>query len=163
MHSSVSITIFSSTVTRELTSCAFSYRYLRGTGWKPLETIQRLESTLKWRREFGLYTHLTADRVEREVRPFLQYPFPTHVSNSLEYDQAKSGTQILSGYDTRGRPAFYMIPSKQTWNTTSETRHLQFAVYMLERCIDLMPPGVEYVPADTPSAQIPSHSPTTYL
>lgn len=97
-------------------------RFLRGSRWKPLETIQRLETTLKWRREFGLYTHLTPDRVEKE---------------------AKNGTQILLGHDTQGRPAFYMIPNKQTWNTSNESRHLQYSVFMLERCIDLMPPGVE--------------------
>lgn len=96
-------------------------RFLRGSRWKPHETIKRLENTLKWRREFGFYTHLTPGRVEKE---------------------AQSGTQIILGYDTQGCPAFYIIPSKQIWN---ESRCLQYTVFMLERCIDLMPPGVEYV------------------
>lgn len=96
-------------------------RFLRGSRWKPHETIKRLENTLKWRREFGFYTHLTPGRVEKE---------------------AQSGTQIILGYDTQGCPAFYMIPSKQIWN---ESRCLQYTVFMLERCIDLMPPGVETI------------------
>jgi hypothetical protein len=35
-----------------------------------------------------------------------------------------------------------MIPSRQ--NTTEGPRQVQYTVYMLERCIDLMGPGVEY-------------------
>ncbi|KXN81534.1 CRAL-TRIO domain-containing protein C23B6.04c [Leucoagaricus sp. SymC.cos] len=99
-------------------------RFLRGAKWKPLEAIKRLEDTLKWRREFGLYTSLTADCVEKEAR---------------------SGTQILLGHDTQGRPAFYMKPGKPALDTSNELRHLQLVVYMLERCIDLMPPGVETI------------------
>lgn len=37
-----------------------------------------------------------------------------------------------------------MLPSRQ--NTDESTRQLQFAVWMLERAIDVMGPGVEYVP-----------------
>ncbi|KAJ3576467.1 hypothetical protein NP233_g420 [Leucocoprinus birnbaumii] len=99
-------------------------RFLRGSRWKPSETIQRIENTLKWRREFGLYTKLTPECVEKD---------------------GKNGTQILLGYDTQGRPGFYMIPNKQSWNSSNESRHLQYCVFMLERCIDLMPPGVEAV------------------
>jgi hypothetical protein len=37
-----------------------------------------------------------------------------------------------------------MIPSRQ--NTEEPTRQVQFTVWMLERTIDMMGPGVEYVP-----------------
>jgi len=47
----------------------------------------------------------------------------------------------MFGYDVVGKPAFYMIPSRQ--NTNEATRQIQFAVWMLERGIDLMEPGVE--------------------
>ena len=119
--------------------CLLIFRFLRGSRWKPHETIKRLENTLKWRREFGFYTHLTPGRVEKEVcrdDSFLE------ASAETDTLQAQSGTQIILGYDTQGCPAFYMIPSKQIWN---ESRCLQYTVFMLERCIDLMPPGVEYV------------------
>lgn len=46
-------------------------RFLRGTKWKVPDTIQRLENTLKWRRDFGLYTSLNAAHVEPEVRSSL--------------------------------------------------------------------------------------------
>ena len=41
-------------------------RYLRATKWDVVKAIERLESTLKWRREFGVYTH-TPEYLEPEV------------------------------------------------------------------------------------------------
>ena len=41
-------------------------RYLRATKWDVEKAIGRLESTLKWRREFGVYTH-TPEYLEPEV------------------------------------------------------------------------------------------------
>jgi len=49
----------------------------------------------------------------------------------------------LFGYDSTGKPALYMIPSRQ--NTTEAPRQIDYAVWMLERTIDLMEPGVESV------------------
>ncbi|KAF5367525.1 hypothetical protein D9758_003628 [Tetrapyrgos nigripes] len=96
-------------------------RYLRATKWKSADAcIQRIESTLKWRREFGIYDKITSSYIEPE---------------------AVTGKEILFGYDTYGRPAFYMIPSRQ--NTNEATRQVEFAVWMLERAIDLMDEGVE--------------------
>ncbi|KAF6764056.1 CRAL-TRIO domain-containing protein [Ephemerocybe angulata] len=95
-------------------------RFLRASKWKTETAIQRLENTLKWRREYGLYDKLTAEHVEPE---------------------ALTGKEILYGFDTKGKPGFYMIPSRQ--NTEESPRQVEFAVFMLERCIDLMQPGVE--------------------
>jgi hypothetical protein len=41
-------------------------RYLRASKWKVDVAIQRLEATLKWRREYGMYETVPAD-VEPEV------------------------------------------------------------------------------------------------
>jgi len=41
--------------------------YLRCAKWNEKEAIKRLESTLKWRREFGVYDVVTAEQVEPEV------------------------------------------------------------------------------------------------
>ncbi|KAF8349173.1 CRAL-TRIO domain-containing protein, partial [Amanita rubescens] len=95
-------------------------RYLRASKWKTQTAIQRLESTLKWRRDFGIYDIMTPQHIEPE---------------------AVTGKEVVYGYDTGGRPAFYMFPSRQ--NTDEPTRQIQFAVWMLERCIDLMRPDVE--------------------
>ncbi|KAJ7158685.1 CRAL-TRIO domain-containing protein [Mycena filopes] len=65
-------------------------RYLRASKWKVDVAITRLEATLKWRREYGIYDTITAELVEPE-----------------------------------------------------SPRQVQVTVWMLERCIDMMPPGVE--------------------
>ncbi|KAH7926357.1 CRAL/TRIO domain-containing protein [Leucogyrophana mollusca] len=95
-------------------------RYLRATKWDANEAIKRLEGTLQWRREFGLYDLVTAELVEPE---------------------AVTGKEFLFGYDRCGRPAQYMCPSKQ--NTEEGPRQIQYTVWMLERAIDMMGPGVE--------------------
>ena len=55
--------------------------------------------------------------------------------------QAVTGKQITFGFDAKGKPAIYMIPSRQ--NTADPARQIQFVVWMLERTVDLMGPGVE--------------------
>jgi len=96
------------------------FRYLRASKWNLQHVIQRLEDSLRWRREYGLYDLITADHVEPE---------------------AVTGKEIIFGYDTAGRPAFLMIPSRQ--NTEESPKQLHYAVWMMERAIDLMGPGVE--------------------
>lgn len=95
-------------------------RYLRATKWDADEAIKRLEDTLKWRRDFGIYDTITPQHVEPE---------------------ATTGKEFLFGYDTRGRPALYLCPSKQ--NTEESPRQVHYTVWMLERAIDLMGPGAE--------------------
>ncbi|KAL0563608.1 Phosphatidylinositol transfer protein (PITP) [Marasmius crinis-equi] len=99
-------------------------RYLRATRWKLSQAIARLEATLKWRRDYGLYTHLTGPHVEPE---------------------GLTGKEIIFGYDVNGRPACYMLPSRQ--NTKESPRQVEYFVWMLERCIDLMDANVESVNA----------------
>ena len=86
------------------------------------ESIKRLEGTLKWRRDFGLYTSITSEYVEPE---------------------AVTGKQFIFGHDTHGRPALYMCLSKQ--NTEESPRQIHFVYWVMERAIELMGPGVEYV------------------
>ncbi|KAJ7227257.1 CRAL-TRIO domain-containing protein [Mycena pura] len=95
-------------------------RYLRASKWKVDDAVRRCEATLAWRREYGIYDKVTAEHVEPE---------------------AVTGKQILLGFDVHGRPGMYLLPSRQ--NTTEPTRQVQYTVWMLERCIELMPPGVE--------------------
>lgn len=95
-------------------------RYIRAAKHDVALAIKRIEDTLKWRRDFGIYDILTAELVEPE---------------------AVTGKEFLFGYDTCGRPGLYMCPSKQ--NTEEGPRQIQFVVWILERAIDLMGPGVE--------------------
>ncbi|KAF8604267.1 CRAL/TRIO domain-containing protein [Ceratobasidium sp. AG-I] len=95
-------------------------RYLRASKWVLATTITRLDDTLRWRREYGIYDLITAEYVEPE---------------------SLTGKEQLAGYDLERRPALYMLPSRQ--NTDESARQLQFAVWMLERAVDVMGPGVE--------------------
>jgi hypothetical protein len=74
-----------------------------------------------------------------ESRPYGIYG--DAILNGNHSSQAVTGKEILFGYDITGKPALYMIPSRQ--NTTEATRQIQYVFWMLERAIDLMEPGVE--------------------
>ncbi|KAL5343141.1 CRAL-TRIO domain-containing protein [Aspergillus crustosus] len=94
-------------------------RYLRATKWNAPEAAARLQRTLTWRREYGL-EKLTPDYI------------------SIENE---TGKQVILGYDIHGRPCLYLLPSNQ--NTEKSDRQVQHLVYMLERCIDIMPADQE--------------------
>jgi hypothetical protein len=95
-------------------------RYLRASKWHLGTALARVESTMKWRREFGIYDEMTPEYVEPE---------------------SLTGKEVIFGFDTSLRPALFMYPSRQ--NTDGQKRQLQYAIFMLERAIDLMPAGVE--------------------
>ncbi|KAH0833219.1 CRAL TRIO domain-containing protein [Lanmaoa asiatica] len=95
-------------------------RYLRATNHNVSESIKRLEGTLRWRRDFGFYKFITPEHVEPE---------------------AATGKQFIFGYDTRGRPAFYLTPSKE--NTKESPRQIHLVFWVFERAMELMGPGVE--------------------
>ncbi|KAH6875863.1 CRAL-TRIO domain-containing protein [Alternaria rosae] len=94
-------------------------RYLRATKWNLPQAIQRLRSTLIWRREYG------TDRFTAE-----------YISEENE-----TGKQVLLGFDNEGRPCLYLLPQNQ--NTKETPKRVEHLVYMLERTIDLHPPGQE--------------------
>lgn len=94
-------------------------RYLRADKWNLAQAETRLRNTISWRREYG---------VERFT--------PDYISPENE-----TGKQVVMGWDTEGRPCQYLRPSKQ--NTPRSDRQIEHLVYMLERTIDLMPPGQE--------------------
>lgn len=95
------------------------YRYLRASKWNEAAAATRLQATLVWRREYGVESH-TADYISEEN---------------------ETGKQFILGYDNEGRPCLYLSPHKQ--NTKKSDKQIQHLVYMLERSIDLMPPGQE--------------------
>ncbi|KAI0635576.1 CRAL/TRIO domain-containing protein [Trametes polyzona] len=98
-----------------------SNRFIRAIKWASAQAaIKRLEETLKWRREYGIYDLITASHVEPE---------------------AVTGKMIIWGYDADNRPALYLRPSKQ--NTEESIRQVHYVVWALERLTELMGPGVE--------------------
>ncbi|AEO56552.1 hypothetical protein MYCTH_2301639 [Thermothelomyces thermophilus ATCC 42464] len=94
-------------------------RYLRATKWHEKEADKRLLETLAWRREYGV-EELTAE----------------HISPENE-----TGKQVILGYDKEARVCHYLNPGRQ--NTEPSPRQVQHLVYMVERVIDIMPPGQE--------------------
>lgn len=94
-------------------------RYLRASSWNLATAEKRVENTLVWRREYGVESHT-----------------PDYISIENE-----TGKQLIIGWDIEGRPCQYMRPSKQ--NTPRSDRQIQHLVFMLERSIDMMPPGQE--------------------
>lgn len=96
-------------------------RYLRATKWNLTQAIQRLRSTMIWRREYGT-DHFTADYIS---------------------DENETGKQVLLGFDNEGRPCLYLLPQNQ--NTKETPKRVEHLVYMLERTIDIHPPGQESI------------------
>ncbi len=94
-------------------------RYLRATKWNVTQAAQRLRSTLIWRREYGT-ERFTADYISEENA---------------------TGKQVLLGFDNEGRPCLYLLPQHQ--NTKETPKRVEHLVYMLERTIDIHPPGQE--------------------
>ena len=100
-------------------------RYLRATKWHVPQAADRLKATLTWQREFGLRSKLTADYVSPEN---------------------ETGKQTIMGFDIHGRPCLFLDPGKQ--NTDFKThgdRQTAHLVFMLQKVIDLLPPGQESV------------------
>lgn len=94
-------------------------RYLRATKWSVPNALKRLQSTLSWRREYGADT-FTHDYISPEN---------------------ETGKQVVLGYDNDQRPCLYLLPGNQ--NTKMSDRQIHHLCYMLDRTIDMMPPGVE--------------------
>ena len=95
-------------------------RYLRATSFHSVDAaVKRLLTTLTWRREYGLSKFT-----------------PEYISIENE-----TGKQSIVGFDNEGRPCLFMNPSRQ--NTNPSERQLHHLVFMMERAIELMPPGQE--------------------
>ncbi|TXT09230.1 hypothetical protein VHUM_02704 [Vanrija humicola] len=92
---------------------------MRAAKWHMADAKKRIKGTLEWRREY---------------RPDLIEPGEVEPEN-------ETGKIVLSGFDRQGRPLLIMRPGRQ--NTKESPRMVRYTVWFLERCIDLMPPGVE--------------------
>jgi hypothetical protein len=94
-------------------------RYLRATKWNTANALKRLQSTLSWRREYG------ADKFT------FDYISPEN----------ETGKQVILGYDNSARPCLYLNPAKQ--NTDMSDRQIHHLCFMLDRTVDMLPPGQE--------------------
>lgn len=94
-------------------------RYLRASKWAVADAKKRLDGTLIWRREYGVYDH-TVEYISPEM---------------------ETGKMYTLGFDKFGRPCLYLNPARQ--NTERGPRQVHALVFMLERVIDIMGPGQE--------------------
>ena len=94
-------------------------RYLRATLWNVTNAVDRIISTICWRIEY----------------------LPDQINLSDIEIEARSGKQVLSGFDKGGRPLMYLIPQRE--NTRDYDNQLKYTVYGLEKAIERMPHGVE--------------------
>ncbi|KOS17191.1 CRAL-TRIO domain-containing protein [Escovopsis weberi] len=94
-------------------------RYLRAAKWNAASAFERVVATLVWRREYEL-DGFTADYISPEQ---------------------ETGKQLILGFDKEGRPCLYLNPGRQNTHTSQRQVHHMF--FMVERLIDVMPPGVE--------------------
>ncbi|PSK43076.1 CRAL-TRIO domain-containing protein isoform B [Elsinoe australis] len=94
-------------------------RYLRATKWSVPNALKRLQGTLSWRREYGADT-FTGDYISPEN---------------------ETGKQVIMGWDNDGRPCLYLNPGRQ--NTKMSDRQIHHLCYMLDRTLDMLPPGQE--------------------
>jgi len=57
----------------EMPQSDYPPRFLRATRWNAADCIKKLEATLKWRREYGIYDTLTAESIKEHVRTIRTY------------------------------------------------------------------------------------------
>jgi len=82
-------------------------------------SLDKLEASLRWRREYG-----AAEVTYQDVAQSLA---PQHM--------------IWHGFDSLGRPILYVKPSKMDLSTYNTENYLKAHVYLLERGISMIPKG----------------------
>lgn len=100
-------------------------RYLRATKWNLKDCIERITTSLAWRREFGI-SHLGEENGDE-------------LTGDEVAVENESGKQVVLGYENDARPILYLKPGRQ--NTKTSHRQVKHLVFMLERVIDFMPAG----------------------
>jgi len=97
-------------------------RFLRASKWDATNCIKKLEATLKWRREYGIYNTLTLESIK---------------------EHCLKGRVFIFGYDVDGRPGFLVIPDRES--SPEGPGWIRQYVWTMERAVEIMPRGVESV------------------
>ncbi|PLW29140.1 hypothetical protein PCANC_22415 [Puccinia coronata f. sp. avenae] len=100
-------------------------RCLRADKWELAKCQTRIEETIVWRRSLG------GDGIEIEEQA------------AAIKNEAQSGKMFTLGFDNIGRPIVHMRPRHQTKGSSNNRFPLAF--WLIDRAIDLMPPGVESI------------------
>lgn len=121
-------------------------RFLRASGWNATNCIKKLDATLKWRREYGIYDTLTAESVKEHVRTTVHMLYPLACTLGPEsaspfFVQCLNGKSFVFGYDIDGRPGFLDIAGRES--SPEGPGRIRAYVWMMERAVEVMPRGVE--------------------
>jgi len=100
-------------------------RCLRADKWDLAKCQARIEETIIWRRSLG------GDGIEIEEQA------------AIIKNEAQTGKMFTLGFDNIGRPIVHMRPRHQTKGSSNSRFPLAF--WLIDRAIDLMPPGVESI------------------
>ena len=120
-------------------------RFLRASGWNAATCIKKLDTTLKWRRDYGIYDTLTAESIKEHVRAFhshlLTYTLNSEWRLCSSFIQSLHGKSFLFGYDVDGRPGLLDIAGRES--SPEGPGRITAYVWMMERAVEIMPRGVE--------------------
>ncbi|KAI8612047.1 CRAL-TRIO domain-containing protein [Chytriomyces sp. MP71] len=94
-------------------------RFLTGQKWDAEAAMNKVKATLQWRKDFRPDL-ISADEVEPE---------------------GVTGKSFISGFDRRGQPLLYSIHRLD--KTKTFDRYLRYCLFLLEKCLVVMPAGVE--------------------
>lgn len=100
-------------------------RCLRADKWDLSKCQARIQETIAWRRDCGCDGIGIAEHAD------------------LIKAEAQAGKMFTLGFDNLGRPIVHMRPRYQSSATTNN--RFPMAFWLIDRAIDLMPPGVESV------------------
>lgn len=95
-------------------------RYLRAVEGDTIRAAERITATLAWRKEFKPLDGISPSGLEEECG---------------------MGRVYLNGFDRKQQPIMYMICRKN--GSDDHMRGLRWSIYLLEKAISSMPPGVE--------------------
>ncbi|KAJ3024889.1 UNVERIFIED_CONTAM: hypothetical protein HDU68_007673 [Siphonaria sp. JEL0065] len=109
----------SETLTEWCMKSKASKRYLIDTKWNLEAAVKKLNATLEWRKEYK----------------------PDQIKLEDVESEAVTGKGFISGFDKNGRPMLFIIPRLDT--AKDPEKALRFLVFLIEKCIGLMPEGVE--------------------
>lgn len=114
-------------------------RYLRACNWNTAEAIKRLESSVVWRREYGIYNGIYGKYDSKFENYGISELSKKELSPDVVKHESESGKQILFGYDKGCRPCLYLYSGKE--NTKPSETQVQFLIFMIEATINYMPQG----------------------
>lgn len=125
------------------------WRHLRARDYNISSAAAQLRDTFAWRQSFGVDPLMaataaaaaTVSAAPPAATPAAPLPPAADPTVQTVYDESATGKQFVHGACAAGRPVLYMRPGAQ--NSKDTRGNLLQLVYLLERGVGAMRPGVE--------------------